>query len=165
MRSPEEVNIEGTSLSARLSGHVQALLRDSGCHTRRIVPDHADLSEVDLRGKILDSADLSFVSLRGGCLAQADLRHADLTGSDLSGADLSGADLSGARMSQADLRNADMRGIRFASGGAASFADARLDGVNLDGAKDAEYYLKCGAPRGPSATTPRTARVTRRGGA
>ncbi len=135
--------VEGSALSAHLSAHVHTLLSGRNGAPRRLVPPHTNLADVDLRGRILDRADLSRVTLRGACLAGASLREADCSDANLRDADLRGADLGGAQMTRADLRDADLRAIRFESGSKPSFADARLDGANLDGIADGGGYLSC----------------------
>lgn len=89
---------------------------------------YADLSQVDLSGRILPQVDLvgatliranlSQIDLTGANLAQADLRGASLDRAILQNANLTGAclyrvDLSGADLSSADLTDAKLRGVRY----------------------------------------------------
>jgi len=162
MRSPENIVIEGKTLSQILIEH-QYWLKENceGWEKMR-----ANLSKADLSGADLHGTDLTGAILYGANLSRADLHKAELSLADLSGADLYeanltkanlneanlyAADLSNADLRKADLNNADLRkadlnkaelnnvdlsyaDLKYANLSGASLIDADLTAADLCGA-------------------------------
>jgi hypothetical protein len=89
MRSPDEIKINGKTLTEILAEH-RKWVGNSSTGTC------ANLTRANLSGAYLSGANLHGADLSGAYLTRADLRNANLSGADLSGANLHGADLSGA---------------------------------------------------------------------
>lgn len=136
MRSPENIVIEGKTLSQILIDH-QYWIKENREGWEKM---QADLSKADLSGANLSQADLSRAILYGADLSYADLRKADLIGADLRNADLSYTDLSyadlgGARLMDADLTAADLNhaNLTYADLCYADLCSTDLRGVDLSG--------------------------------
>jgi hypothetical protein len=99
MRSPDEITIDGKTLTEILAEHSK-WVGDNSTGTRANLSG-ADLSGANLSGANLSGADLSGANLYGANLYGANLYRANLYRANLSGADLSGANLSGANLSGA----------------------------------------------------------------
>jgi hypothetical protein len=94
MRSPDEITIDGKTLTEILAEHSK-WVGDNSTGTRANLSG-ADLYGANLYRANLSGADLSGADLYGANLYRANLYRADLSGADLYGANLSGADLYGA---------------------------------------------------------------------
>jgi hypothetical protein len=83
----------------------------------------ANLSRVDLAGRVMHDVNLRSANLAEARLAGTDLRGAEMTGANLSSGILAGADLRGASMWNVDLTGATLKGAKF-RGASVNFARA-----------------------------------------